>query len=470
MFKRTKSLASKILNKLFLRSTIHDTAIKVDALHERMDHLLHCLAATPSDLTAQGGISHQIADQSEQLADRLAIAVIDLRRGVDRMSAEQDRKIGLLLKELAELRKAFANDTKILKDIAPDKPAKKADQSDGAPAPTLSGGGPAVDDLPADGPDTTDREPDPDRGPGSSEIRSADSLENRATGGPDAVPATGGSGGGITMSEAPDPDRRQTGDRKSGGAPDRGIGVTPEQVRRRGHGSGADVTGIEHDTFRQDEALMALGEVLSLRHPLPAARGGGALPDLLSFLYERIRAVQPGHVVELGSGVSTLVIAAALRDNGQGRLWSFEHDLDIAITTRDFLDREGLGDRARIEHAPLRRWNPRSPRDLSENWNWYDLGQQARQLRDIDFLVVNGPPAAEGRLARYPAVPALIDTLAEGAVIMLDGTLCEGEKRTAEQWRDAFGLELELDTGFERGLAILTLNAPRPTTEEARRT
>lgn len=134
MFERTRSLGLRILNRLFLRSTIHDTALRVDALHDRMDHLLHCLAANSPDLAARGGISHQIADQGEQLADRLALAVIDLRRGLDRISVEQDRKNALVLKELAALRKALADTAHVLKDITPDKPAQTMDRADTAPA------------------------------------------------------------------------------------------------------------------------------------------------------------------------------------------------------------------------------------------------------------------------------------------------------------------------------------------------
>jgi hypothetical protein len=56
--------------------------------------------------------------------------------------------------------------------------------------------------------------------------------------------------------------------------------------------------------------------------PLPLPGGWAASTDLLGELIRAIAARRPQRLVELGSGVSTLVIAAALRNNGAGRLIS----------------------------------------------------------------------------------------------------------------------------------------------------
>lgn len=106
MFKRIKSLGRRVMNKLFLRTTIQDTAREVQALHRRMDEMMQCLATDAQGLAARGGMARQVADQGEQLADRLAIAALDMRRGMERASARQDDRLDRLEKALADLHKA----------------------------------------------------------------------------------------------------------------------------------------------------------------------------------------------------------------------------------------------------------------------------------------------------------------------------------------------------------------------------
>jgi len=67
-------------------------------------------------------------------------------------------------------------------------------------------------------------------------------------------------------------------------------------------------------------ALFQLYQALSPRRLLPRTRGWAASPDFLLTLYHTIRSRRPELVVEIGSGVSTLVCAYALQQNGSGRL------------------------------------------------------------------------------------------------------------------------------------------------------
>jgi len=57
---------------------------------------------------------------------------------------------------------------------------------------------------------------------------------------------------------------------------------------------------------------------------LPRLAGNAirADPCDLMHLYHAVRRLKPGRVLEFGSGHSTVVIAAALIKNGQGRLWT----------------------------------------------------------------------------------------------------------------------------------------------------
>ncbi|MFM7860460.1 MAG: hypothetical protein ACKO8C_03520, partial [Candidatus Nanopelagicaceae bacterium] len=60
---------------------------------------------------------------------------------------------------------------------------------------------------------------------------------------------------------------------------------------------------------RQIEAFIQLNSLLELSAPLPATRGWVASPDLLLTISQLVKEHKPKLVVELGSGVSTLVVA-----------------------------------------------------------------------------------------------------------------------------------------------------------------
>ncbi len=141
------------------------------------------------------------------------------------------------------------------------------------------------------------------------------------------------------------------------------------------------------------------------------------------------------HVVELGSGVSTLVLARLLRELGAGSLVAVEHDPMWAGRISDQLRREGLAEVASVTLAPLRP-NPRS-------WDgnaWYD--ETALAGPDVDVLVVDGPPAWQPGFshARYPALGALAARLAPGAAIVVDDIERAGEQDLLARWSSEHGI------------------------------
>jgi len=221
--------------------------------------------------------------------------------------------------------------------------------------------------------------------------------------------------------------------------------------------------------FRQHEALDALRQLLKFDLPLPATRGWAASPDFLLHLYQHIATHRPKVVVELGSGVSTLVAAAALAANGDdGRIYSLDHDEAYARATSELLLQHGLSHIASVHHAPLEPWQPPRLTKLGKEWQWYSVPEAVNVLDAIDLLVVDGPPEGTGPLARYPAVPHFRDRLAPDGIVLLDDARRSNERAAAEAWSREDGLKLKLllrpDREFEKGLAILAVNneASRP--------
>ena len=147
-------------------------------------------------------------------------------------------------------------------------------------------------------------------------------------------------------------------------------------------------------------------------------------------------------IVELGPGVSTIVIARLLRRGGDGRLTSVEHDPAWAGWVRGRLEEEGLAERAAVLVAPLA--EHRLARDGAR---WYD-GNALTDLPagGVDLLLVDGPPANLDGMAggRYPALPSLAKHLTADAAVVLDDVDRPGERAIIEAW------ERETPFRFER--------------------
>ena len=128
-----------------------------------------------------------------------------------------------------------------------------------------------------------------------------------------------------------------------------------------------------------------------------------------------------GSIAECGSGLSTLVLGAALSDSNR-TLLSLEHDSSWAE-----LIRARLPSRARtnvtVALAPLRSYG---------SFNWYSP-PEAELPSSIGFVVCDGPPGST-RGGRYGLAPVLRDRLAPGCILLLDDTHRLEERAIVERW------------------------------------
>ena len=188
----------------------------------------------------------------------------------------------------------------------------------------------------------------------------------------------------------------------------------------------------QRELFAQLEALLWLRDLLQLERPLPPTRGWAASPDLLLAMAQHIVDRGPQTVVELGSGTSSIVLGAALRRAGGGRLISLEHEPEHAARTRANLSAHGLDELAQVVDAPLN--------DITVKgrpWRWYGVPME-RMPDSIDILFVDGPPAATWDLARYPALPTFIDRMSPGSAVFVDDGVRNDERRMVELWAQEY--------------------------------
>lgn len=127
--------------------------------------------------------------------------------------------------------------------------------------------------------------------------------------------------------------------------------------------------------------------------PLPVSRATGVL------LYMLARSCQARSIVEFGTsfGISTLHLAAALRDNGGGRVIGSEFEASKVLRAQANLNAAGLADLVEIREGDA-------------------LQTLARDLpQRIDLLLLDGAKAL------YPEILALVESrLRPGALIVAD--------------------------------------------------
>jgi predicted O-methyltransferase YrrM len=195
----------------------------------------------------------------------------------------------------------------------------------------------------------------------------------------------------------------------------------------------ADIEKEAKQTFRQLEALQNLSAVLPANDVLPATRGWAASPDLLVVLVDLVITERPSLVVECGSGASTLWLALAMRQfEIDGRIIALDHDPVFGGKTRDFLARHDVRDLAEVRDAPLESFSLDG-----ETYSWY-AKRAWEDLTGIDLLFVDGPPAATGHQARYPALPLLSGSLSPVATVVIDDLVVPDMQKVLRLWLDAY--------------------------------
>jgi predicted O-methyltransferase YrrM len=178
--------------------------------------------------------------------------------------------------------------------------------------------------------------------------------------------------------------------------------------------------------FRQSEALLALHQILDPPTPLPPTRGWAMSPDLLLHVVNLIRSERPQRVIECGSGISTAVVALALKRFSGGKVIALEHAEWAGHRTERLLEDWGISEFGEVRCAPL------VPQEISgESFHWYSPAS----LPDgpFDLVIVDGPPGSTGPHARYPAGELLRQLAAPGWAI-LDDTKRQDELAAAQRW------------------------------------
>jgi hypothetical protein len=129
-----------------------------------------------------------------------------------------------------------------------------------------------------------------------------------------------------------------------------------------------------------------------------------------------------GTVLECGSGLSTLILAAATAGSGR-RVVSLEHNEDWAARVQSVLLPEPNG-RVEMALCPLRSYGA---------FDWYGVSNVG-QLGVLGFVVCDGPPGST-RGGRYGLGSVLRSALGPGCIVMLDDAARDAEREIIARWR-----------------------------------
>lgn len=220
----------------------------------------------------------------------------------------------------------------------------------------------------------------------------------------------------------------------------------------------SSIDGISGSIVRNLPSELHAMQIILRRFPecsIPTTSWSMRFSNLLTIL-DLLDTHQPELVVEFGSGMSTLLVAAWMKENSHGKVVSFDHDRNWANVTRRHLIRESLAGYSEVIDAPLT-----NVASLGQEGEWYDISNHVESISQVDLLIVDGPPAgaSEKRLSRLPALDKLYRTLSSSCIVVLDDANRLGEKEVVLRWTEAFSEFSAMTLQSETGLAVLTRTA-----------
>ena len=215
-----------------------------------------------------------------------------------------------------------------------------------------------------------------------------------------------------------------------------------EQILREIQKSALDGKKLSMTAYRQNEAYIQLTNLLQFKSAIPSTRSWAASPDLLLLISETVKKNRPSLVVELGSGISTLVTAKS----GARKVISIDNSEEYGGKTRELLKEHKVRG-VEIRIAPLRPY--------ANGFEWYDTAT-IKDLKKIDLLIVDGPPGSKNPEARYPALKEFKDKLSARAVVIIDDVKRDGERKLAEDFAKSLPNHSLTILDHEKGTAVIS--------------
>lgn len=201
------------------------------------------------------------------------------------------------------------------------------------------------------------------------------------------------------------------------------------------------------ESFMNIQSFFSSGDFFSDFHGWPIS------PDIGVFLLEKMRSQNYDLIIEFGSGTSTALFAkaseamsgktqkSAVPKTLKTEIVTFEHNQLYHEKTQKMLRARKLDGYVSLIHAPLIDW-----KDECQDYLYYDcqsiledLAEKYKSQKIKILVLVDGPPGATCKNARYPAVPIIFNAFSKQSIdIVLDDASRPEEKATIDLWREFY--------------------------------
>jgi len=158
------------------------------------------------------------------------------------------------------------------------------------------------------------------------------------------------------------------------------------------------------------------------------------------------RTAESLYLVELGAGVSTLVLAHLLpRLFDDAHLISIEGNESYARQLGDQIKSYKLDNAVSLHHVPY-------ANGYDDCWFSRDSLRNTLNDKKVDILLVDAPPGVLCPRARQPAIPFFLSYLKPNSVVFLHDTRRQEEAAIAEAWSRYFNAHYQI--GTPRGIDV----------------
>lgn len=194
------------------------------------------------------------------------------------------------------------------------------------------------------------------------------------------------------------------------------------------------------NTIKQIESYLGIQHYLATGQLLPDFHGWPVCPDFGLYLIKLIETQPYDLVIEFGSGTSSWLIANVRKRKVFQHL-AFDHLEQYWEQTKNKLEADGLLDHIHLKLAPLLPCVGAN----GVGYSYYDCASALAEFAaDINqagkrvLVVIDGPPAATGPHARYPALQHVLAQYPLANIdFLLDDFIRLDEQEILDKWRQA---------------------------------
>lgn len=197
------------------------------------------------------------------------------------------------------------------------------------------------------------------------------------------------------------------------------------------------IFGYDFYNHKDLESLHKISKIINQLNGYYPYTSSALSPRLLEIVMNDIIINNRKKIVEIGSGISTIVISKLIKTNLiDCQFYSIEENAAWMSVLKSHLEKEDLNKYCHLVNIPVKLKN-----------NEYEFDEKIMSnfilnLGDIDMLIIDGPIAAnKTKDIRRHILPRFIKSLGDKYSIYLDDTNRKSEIVTIKEWESKYGLK-----------------------------